>query len=165
VFLDLGWRSGLHELTGLPLPGHFLVKFAPKDRDPELIDVFDGGRRMTFADADELARGYEGAPVQSALMPPATRREMILRILSNLRQFTERDHGQKVALPYADLQVALAVNDRDEALSRLDRARAEWQVGDRKAARNDLQWILDRRPPGVDLDTVGEALRTLAGDE
>jgi hypothetical protein len=44
---------------------------------------------------------------------------------------------------------------------RLNRARLRLQTGDPSGAKEDFKWLLDRQPPGVDLERIAEIYRTL----
>ncbi|MBN8249732.1 MAG: hypothetical protein J0L84_20110, partial [Verrucomicrobia bacterium] len=158
VFLALAEQSGVRHVSGLPLPGHFLVRHAPPGEDARLVDVFDGGRLMSFGEADALGARYAGVPVRSDLMEPASKRDIIRRLVTNLQAFTERDAGAAESLRYADLLVAIAGTPTAEAQQRLQRARLRSLTGDPAGAREDVQWIVDAAPPGVDAARLAEFL-------
>ena len=161
VFLSVGEQAGIPDLQGVPLPGHFLVKYAPPGTDERLIDVFDGGRYLSHTEADELGSSAARLPVRSEFIRPATKREMIVRLLGNLQSFTERDENPAASLPYADLLVAVAGDSRSEAAQRIDRARLRSRTGDLVGARADLQWIVETSPPGFVLDQLNEMIERL----
>ena len=161
VFLSVGEQAGIPDLHGVPLPGHFLVKYAPSGADERLIDVFDGGRYLTHSEADELGSSAARLPVRSEFIRPATKREMIVRLLGNLQSFTERDESPAASLPYADVLVAVAGDARSEAAQRIDRARLRSRTGDLAGARADLQWIVDTSPPGFVLEQLNEMIERL----
>ncbi len=156
VFLELAGRIGLAHVHGVPLPGHFLVRHAPPDGSPRLIDVFHGGRLLTHSDADELGSEFAGIPIRSEFLRPATPREIIVRMLTNLQAFTERSEGAAASLRFSNLLVAVAGEARAEAAQRIDRARLRSQTGDLDGAQADFKWILDAAPPGLDLERVAE---------
>jgi len=85
VFLEVGWRLGL-PLQGVNFPHHFLVRFKGHGTD-FLIDAYDGGRIRFQDQAQEfLDRVYGGmVRVQSDFLRTATRRDMLARLLGNLR--------------------------------------------------------------------------------
>ncbi len=161
VFLSVAEQAGISDLHGVPLPGHFLVKYAPPGTDERLIDVFDGGRYLTHSEADELGSSAARLPVRSEFIRPATKREMIVRLLGNLQSFTERDENPAASLPYADLLVAVAGDSRSEAAQRIDRARLRSRTGDLAGARADLQWIVETEPPGFVLEQLNEMIERL----
>ena len=158
VFLALADRAGIRDVSGLPLPGHFLVRYAPPGQPPRLLDVFNGGRSLTHAEADELGSEFSQVPVRSELMPAATKRAMIVRLVSNLQSFTERDDGPAESLRYADLLVAIAGEPAAEAQQRIQRARLRSVTGDLPGAREDLRWVIAAAPPGVDVERLSALL-------
>ena len=164
VFLAVAERAGLRDVRGVPLPGHFLVAHAPPGGPERLLDVFNGGRTLTHSEADELGSGFAGVPVRTEGMRPATKREMIVRLIGNLQSFTEREEGTAGSLRYADLLVAIAGDSRTEAAQRVDRARLRSASGDVDGAREDLQWVLDAAPPGLDLDRLSILIQQLSQD-
>ena len=154
VCLELARRIGLEHVSGLPLPGHFVVKFDPPGMEPRLYDPFDGGRPLSFDEADTLGAQFGGVPVRSELLEPASQRAILLRMLNNLAAFAERSGGSRAALPYQDLLVAAAGDVRAEGAQRLERARLRQRTGDRAGAATDLRWILEQAPAGMILDRV-----------
>ncbi|MGD8322215.1 MAG: transglutaminase-like domain-containing protein, partial [Gemmatimonadota bacterium] len=85
VVLEVGWRLGL-PLEGVNFPSHFLVRYRG-DAIRLLIDPFDGGR-MRFEDqAQELLDQVYGGMVrvQKHFLRPASRRDMLVRLLTNLK--------------------------------------------------------------------------------
>ena len=165
VFLALAERAGIADVWGVPLPGHFLVKHAPPDGPEQLIDLFNEGRYLTHSDADELGTSFTRMPVRSEFIRPASKREMMVRLLTNLQSFTERESGAAESMRYADLLVAIAGDSRSEAAQRVDRARLRTQSGDLKGAREDLSWVLEAAPPGMDTQRLQEMIRQLGGRE
>ncbi len=71
---------------GVGLPGHFIVGI--HDEEGECwFDPFNGGRQLSLVDCALLVRstvGYEG-PLEAAWFVPAPPREIIGRLLNNLR--------------------------------------------------------------------------------
>jgi regulator of sirC expression with transglutaminase-like and TPR domain len=85
VLLEVGWRLGL-PLQGVNFPDHFLVRFRGDVQDL-LIDPFDSGRLRFEDQAQEfLDRVYGGrVKLQESFLREATRREMLEKMLRNLR--------------------------------------------------------------------------------
>jgi regulator of sirC expression with transglutaminase-like and TPR domain len=104
--VEVGRLAGLR-LTGVGLPGHFVVGGA--DLGGRYIDPFDGG---TLGEPEELAGRLSrifGAPValtEDALRPDSTR-EILARVLLNLRRSWERRHRWEEALSALSLSEAL----------------------------------------------------------
>ena len=99
VVLEVGWRLGL-PLEGVNFPGHFLVRFKG-DAIDLLIDPYDGGAVRFEDEAQELLdRVYGGMiRVQESFLKAATKREMLVRLLMNLKSLylNVRDHGKALA--------------------------------------------------------------------
>lgn len=76
LFIELARRAGLENVAGVPTPGHFMVK--SKD---QLVDVFDGGKRITRAEAEALI----GTPLLDRYLEPASKRDIIFRMIRNLQ--------------------------------------------------------------------------------
>ena len=60
--------------------------------------------------------------------------------------------------------MAIAGDSRTEAAQRVDRARLRSSSGDVDGAREDLQWVLDAAPPGLDLDRLSTLIQQLSQD-
>lgn len=85
VLLEVGWRLEL-PMEGVSFPHHFLVRFCGEGMDL-LIDPFAAGE-VRFQDQaqDFLDRIYGGmVRVQPNFLRKATRRDILLRLLGNLR--------------------------------------------------------------------------------
>lgn len=158
LFIDLAQRVGLTNVHGTSMPGHMLVKFMPAEGGEQLLDVFEGGKVITREEADELAIDYTGAPLRAEQLRNATKREIITRIVRNLLGIAQRSELPNDTLRYLDLIVAL---NPDSSLERLNRGMLRLRGGDTPGARQDLKWLLDNNPPGIDLDRVAEVLRAL----
>lgn len=152
LFLELGRALGIEGLAGAPLPGHFMVRYVPRDGGLQLIDVFDGGRVVSRNEAQERVFEATGEGFREEHLAPASKRDIVVRMLRNLQAFAERTGDTADALPYSDLLVAVS----REPGERLTRARLRLQRGDVVGAREDLRWLLDARPAGIDLDRLTE---------
>lgn len=83
--LAIGRRTGV-PLAGVSMPGHFLVRHEGQPR--VLLDCFDGGRRLTSGDCEAILQGIAG-PLPTfdlAWLDPVPARDIVVRILTNLRQ-------------------------------------------------------------------------------
>lgn len=158
LFMELGRKIGLEGLKGHPLPGHFMVILKPKTGADVLIDVFEGGRELSHAEADLVIGRFAEGVVKSETTEPSKKREIISRMIRNLLSIAEKESAPADSLHYLDLLLAL---QPDSALDRLQRARLRAQANDGPGAKEDVQWLLDHSPPGVDLDRLQELLRSL----
>jgi regulator of sirC expression with transglutaminase-like and TPR domain len=158
LFMELAQRIGLDGVGGLPLPGHFMVGFKPKEGPEQIIDVFNGGRMLSRSEAQERIIEATGEGFRDADYRRATKREIIVRMLRNLLGIAQRGEPATEALRYLDAIVALSP---DSVPDRLLRAQLRLQTGDTAGAKADFKWLLDHKPPGVDLERIAEFYRTL----
>jgi S1-C subfamily serine protease/regulator of sirC expression with transglutaminase-like and TPR domain len=157
LFMELAQRIGLDGVGGLPLPGHFMVAYTPKQGPEQIIDVFNGGKVLSRSDAQERIIEATGEGFRDSDYRRATKREIIVRMLRNLLGIAQRGDAAET-LRYLDAIVAL---EPDSASDRLGRAALRLKTGDTAGAKEDFKWLLDRQPPGVDLERVAEIYRTL----
>lgn len=158
LFIELADRLGIKHVTGLPLPGHFIVKHESPEGEVTLIDVFHSGKKLTFDEADAMALQYQANDVRSEFMESATKREIVMRMLTNLRYFTQNNSRLEDSLPYLDLMISI---DDEDASLRLERATISLRVGRRDQAKSDFEWLLDNQPEGLRLDRIREAVNSL----
>lgn len=158
LFVELSRRIGLENIAGVPLPGHFAVKFIAKDGKEQLLDPFEGGRLLSRAEANEKVLAATGKPLRDEHLKPATKRDIIVRMVRNLLGSAREQGASAERLRYLDVIVALAPESPEE---RLDRAMARLRTGDRSGAKEDLKWVLEKEPAGLDLDRVKELYRSL----
>src|SRR5882672_6160687 len=94
VLIEVCRRVGV-EARGVSYPGHFLVRSPAPNGGAVFIDPFEGVR----LDEDDLQAIYQRAtgedgPVDPRRLEPATRKQILLRMLNNLRCVyeTRADH-------------------------------------------------------------------------
>jgi regulator of sirC expression with transglutaminase-like and TPR domain len=157
LYLELARLIGLTNVVGVPVPTHFMVSFRPGGGPEQLIDVFDGGKKLTRSQAVELVADNVDS-IGDEDFRPARKKEIITRMLRNLLGIAQRSGTGNDALRYLDAILAIAP---DSASDRLNRARYETQRGNNAAAKADVQWLLDHDSPGLDRDFLTELLRSL----
>jgi regulator of sirC expression with transglutaminase-like and TPR domain len=107
VFMEVAWRAGL-EVEGVALPGHFVVRvLAP--RHSLLVDPFHGGTLLTERDCQQrLDRIFDGRiKLEPRMLRPCRRKDMLERILRNLKAIYLREQDRARALRVVDLLVSL----------------------------------------------------------
>ncbi len=145
LYMELGRRIGL-KIEGVGLPGHFVVKQVMQNGDEQLIDVFDNGRRMKPDDAANLIRQRFGREVEPDDTRAATKSEIVLRMLANLRGIAEHARDEDGALRYLEATIAV---DPDLITERMFRAEMKFRTGRRDAAIADIDWILEHKSDGL----------------
>jgi len=132
VYMAVGSELGL-SLSGVCYPGHFLVKCEISDGVIVLAPFFRG-QSLDIADLQRLLREAKGGEVSraivAAMLVASSKREILLRMLRNLKAIYMRKHDLKNALSImnwivsADPHQAVEVRDRGLIYQELDCFRA-----------------------------------------
>jgi regulator of sirC expression with transglutaminase-like and TPR domain len=152
LYLELGRRLGL-ELEGVNMPKHFVVRQALPGGESQLIDVFEGGKLLSRADAEQLVRDFVGRELVEEDLAAAGKRDIVLRMLSNLLGVAERDDDHEGLLRYLEAMIAV---EPELVRERGMRAVLRAQTGRSAAAVADLDWFLEHEPEGIELDKIRE---------
>ena len=149
VYLEIGRRAGL-PLEGVNFPGHFLVRAPaqPAGADEDLIiDPFHSGALLSEVDCRHLLRQHVGeeAAFDRGLLATATRQQIVVRMLVNLKRLYVRMRSFPQARAIADLLLAVDPS----ALAELrDRGLLAYHMEDFAAALKDLEAYLRLMPRG-----------------
>lgn len=154
LYMELGRRLGL-TIEGVGLPSHFAVRFKPSQGESQLIDVFDQGKPLTRDDAERIVRANGLPELRDEHLRAQHNREILARMLANLWGTAERSRDVEALWRYAEAAIAL---DPESVQAHLNRAILRGETGRVTASLADCDWIIDRQPPGVDLQRV-RALR------
>ena len=158
LFLELGRKLGIEKLEGMPFPGHFMVRLSEPGQEAIYIDVFDGGILYQKKDLYSLIANHSEVPLQDEHFKPASKRDIILRILRNLIAVSMQQENPSRTLPYLDLALAVSPG---QAVERWRRATLLIQTGQHALAREDLKWLLDNKPRDFDLERIEELYRRI----
>ena len=108
VYMEVARRIGF-PLAGTAMPGHFLLKHYDVLSGEIIIDAFNRGRVLTSSDCrTRLNEIYHGEmEFKPEFLRPVTHREILTRMLNNLRQiyFTQRNFRK--GLMVLDLLLAI----------------------------------------------------------
>lgn len=155
VYLEVARHAGITNLHGLPFPGHFMVGI---NGEKKYIDVFDAGRIYGDDQIYRVVNERSELPLQEKHFARATKREMIVRMLRNLTALaSERSDAARVTR-YLDLLLAISP---EESADRFRRAFIAIQNGNKELARADLEYLLNQKPPELNLERVQELLERL----
>jgi len=162
VLLEVGWRLEL-PLQGVNFPHHFLVRYRGEGLDL-LIDPFDGGQLRFEDQAQEfLDRVYGGmVRVQDSFLRRATRREMLGRLLRNLKSLYINTHDYDHALSIVERLLVLHPEAPDEHRSR---AILLMRLGRGPEAAAELEAYLGLAPEAADARRIAGMLRRLRRGE
>jgi regulator of sirC expression with transglutaminase-like and TPR domain len=167
VYLEVARRAGLR-LDGVNFPGHFLVRCPEMaSRHHLVIDPFHRGALLSEQQCRVLLRQHVGDEVRfsRSLLEPATRLQILLRMLSNLKRIYVNMRSFPQARNVTDLLLAL----NPSALHELrDRGLLSYHLNDLSAALRDLQAYLKLsglsetdKEERADLEKVWEHVKTL----
>ncbi len=158
VYIELARLLDIPHVYGIPLPGHFAVGYLPSKNELHLFDTFQAGKSISKSEAADLVRGTTGQALDERSLEPSPKRNIVLRMLNNLINLEINEKDSSKALPYLDLLLSI---DPDRAPERFERSRIRFQADDRDGAIEDLQWMIDNEPPGVNIDLIRQLLERL----
>jgi len=150
------------DLNGISFPGHFMVRM-PMPGGLLVLDPYHRGKAVS---ADELKHRLQAAELADEVddhtlfqwLQPANGRDVVLRMLRNLKSvYAEREDPER-ALRCADRLVLL-----DETPSELrDRGWIYLNMGAKASAKKDLAEYLQRAGEPHDREQVEDVLRELS---
>lgn len=154
VLLEVGWRLGLN-VEGVNFPGHFLVRLQGV-AVRLLIDPFNSGRMRFEDEAQELLDQQHGGVVrlQPTHLNRASKRDMVVRLLLNLKEIYSREEEYAKAL--ASVERILIVHPTAAGEIR-DRGYLLARLGRQDEAMTQLETYLSFAPHAGDVGRV-EAL-------
>jgi regulator of sirC expression with transglutaminase-like and TPR domain len=159
VYMEVARRVGF-KLFGVGMPGHFLLKHYDVDGRAILIDAFERGSIVTEEDCrQKLDSIYSG---QLALQPefllPVTRRQMLTRMLNNLRSvyLTQRDFRR--AMQVVDLILVIYPRSPEDIKQR---AVLRYNLNDYSGALSDFDEYVKMSPDASDAEEIKQTALSL----
>jgi len=153
LYMEIGARIGL-PLEGVSFPGHFLVKCALPE-GTVVLDPYAGGISLGVADLQKRLRDGRGDEVSSAIVDgmlnAAGKKEIVLRLLRNLKAIYLRSQQFDRALPILDWIIA-TVPDQPPELR--DRGMIYQELECSRAALADFERYLELSPGCDDRDEI-----------
>jgi len=145
LYIEVARRAGVRA-DGVNFPGHFLVRARqdPHAEAPDeglIVDPFHGGAILGETDCRQLLNRYVGedAAFEPTLLAPATRRQILIRMLLNLKRLYVRMHSFPQARAATDALLAL----QPSSLADLrDRGLLAYHMNDFSHALRDLEEYL-----------------------
>lgn len=152
IYMEVGRRLGF-PLFGVGMPGHFLLKHYDIDGKETLIDCFSGGDILSPQDCQQrLDEIYAG---QMTLRPEflfaVSRRQILTRILNNLKTIYLAARNFRKTLPLVDLLLVIYPRSPEDVKQR---ALLRYNLGQNKGAAEDLENYLKMSPDASDADEV-----------
>ncbi|HEV8647779.1 MAG TPA: tetratricopeptide repeat protein [Burkholderiales bacterium] len=153
LYMEVGGRIGL-PLQGVSFPGHFLVKCVLPE-GTLVLDPYAGGITLGIADLQKRLREVPGGEVSRAIVAgmlgAAGKKEIILRLLRNLKSIYLRSQQFDRALPILDWIIA-TVPDQPPELR--DRGMIYQELECSRAALADFERYLELSPGCDDRDEI-----------
>ena len=159
LYMEVAQRVGL-ALDGVGFPGHFLVKCVG-DGEEIVIDPFDGGEIKSRADIDKMLFNLYGGKVafHSDLLAPSTKRDILKRMLANLKAIYINENDLVKSLSVLDRVLILDPASAEDAR---DRGVVYLRLECYAQARENFETYLRLRPDADDAILVREQLVRLA---
>jgi len=144
IYIEVARRAGIRS-EGVNFPGHFLVRCLEDlhtDDPPEglIVDPFHGGAILDEAEVRQLLEQHMSeAAFDPSLLARATRRQILVRMLLNLKKLYVKMHSFPQARATADALLAL----QPSSLADLrDRGLLAYHMNDFSHALRDLEAYL-----------------------
>ena len=156
--MEIARRAGL-EVEGVGLPGHFVVRVLLPSH-PLLVDPFHGGMLLTEKDCQErLDRIFSGkVKLEPKMLRPCRRKEMLERILRNLKAIYLRDQDKDRALRVVDLLVRIQPGSAEDLR---DRGILYAALDCYSLAARDLESYLSLAPQAKDAEDLAARMALL----
>jgi regulator of sirC expression with transglutaminase-like and TPR domain len=159
VYMEVAHRAGF-PLVGVGMPGHFLLKHYDVDGREILIDPFNRGSILTAKDCqrtlDEIYGGQ--MPLQPEFLMAVSRRQVLVRMLNNLKSIYLSVRNFRKALPIVDLILAIYPRSPEDVKQR---ALLRWSLGQTRGALADLEDYLKMSPDASDADEIRQTAAAL----
>lgn len=159
VYLEVARRAGIR-LQPVTFPGHFLIKLQREDEEDLFVDPYNDGRLMTVEDCRHFYEQLHGTstPFSETMLAAGTKRQVVTRVLRNLKAIYLRNQDLDRALRTIELMTTVTPWDLDQIR---DRGLVHYRLGHIEQAVADLEAYASHAPEGPALDSVRDALRRI----
>jgi regulator of sirC expression with transglutaminase-like and TPR domain len=145
IYMEVARRAGI-DVNGINFPGHFLLRApGPVMGDDLIIDPFHRGALLSEFDCRQMLRNQVGDDdaYHGSLLTPATRHDIVVRMLVNLKRLYVRMRS----FPQARFASTLLLGVDPSAISELrDRGLLAYHLEDFSSALRDLEEYLRLSP-------------------
>lgn len=159
LYMEVARRVGF-PLFGVGMPGHFLLKHYDVSGRPILIDAFERGEIVTEEDCQKkLNLIYSGQLVlQPEFLMPVTRRQMLTRLLNNLKTIYLSQRNFRMALQIVDLVLVIYPRSPEDVKQR---AVLRYNLDDLSGALKDFEDYVKMSPDASDTDEIRQTALSL----
>jgi regulator of sirC expression with transglutaminase-like and TPR domain len=160
VYMEVGRRCGLR-VEGVGFPGHFLCKVHLEGGEL-VVDPFHRGQLLGLEEIKRRLAAAVGDQVKfdSRILRAAKPREILIRMLQNLRSVYQERNDMPRALSAVDRLLLLAP---ENIRGLRERAQLCEQLGGPAAAAADLEKVLELQPSAPDAAALRARVRRLRG--
>ena len=149
IYMEVAARAGLG-VIGVNFPGHFLLRAGGGMPGEDLIiDPFHGGALLSEFDCRQMLRNHVGEDTafDPSLLAPATRHDIVVRMLVNLKRL----YVKMRSFPQARFVSTLLLSVDPSAFGELrDRGLLAYHLEDFSSALKDLEEYLRLAPHDAD---------------
>jgi len=159
VYMEVARRVGF-QLFGVGMPGHFLLKHYDVDGRAILIDAFERGSIVTEDDCrQKLDSIYSGqVSLQPEFLLPVTRRQMLTRMLNNLRSIYLSQRDFRHAVQVVDLILVIYPRSPEDMKQR---AVLRYNLNDYRGALSDFEEYVKMSPEASDAEEIRQTALSL----
>lgn len=159
IYLEVARRVGF-PLFGVGMPGHFLLKHYEVSGRAILIDVFERGVVVSEKDCQKkLNKIYSGQiMLQPEFLMPVTRRQMLTRMLNNLKTIYLSQRNFRRALQVVDLILVIYPRSPEDVKQR---AVLRYNLDDYSGALADFEEYVKMSPDASDTDEIRQTALSL----
>jgi len=156
VYMEVGRRLNA-PLLGIGMPGRFLVRHA--EVEDLFVDPFAGGILLSGDECRRMVEDFmpDGFAWNPALLAPVSNRQILARVVRNLKAIYLEGEDYVRALEVSDFAIVL---EPESIYNRRDRGIVHYQLGHSAEALDDLVHYLDLAPA----DSNSEGLHALVAE-
>lgn len=158
VYLSIADRLEM-PMSGVGLPGHFIVRYDESDFHT-FVDVYNNGELLDEEQCYQLGRQMTGMDLTPApgVLNPVSNRQILVRMLNNMRSIYLRGKSYIKAGQVLDLLVEASPSDPD---SYILRGAVNVELRKYKAAKSDFERYLALSPEARDRQKVEDQIAAL----
>ena len=160
LYMEIANRLGL-TLLGVGFPGHFIVKYSGIEGEI-LVDPFNKGRILSNKDCKEILDRIYGGRMQfhSEFLQPVTKKEILSRMLHNLKGIYLNSTNYLKALSIVDMILLIDPEAMDELR---DRGLLYYNLECFTQALSDIETYLRRTTNAQDAELIRGYIPVLKG--
>ena len=158
VYIEVARRINF-PIVGVGMPGHFLVKYWDR-REEFFIDPFGRGAILTREDCRKRLVEQYGDAVEfnDRLLARATHRQILWRMLNNLKDVYVKGHAIDKCLSMVDMMLMV---DSEDLIQFRDRGLLRMQLRQFDGAGRDLQHYLKHARDAEDREEIENHVKEL----